>query len=78
MAPSKGYAICERPVLSILFGLARNAIDYAAYDGETFFDAAQNAPLVVDAEQNIALCTMADTSRGTCATGICSRLLIAS
>ena len=33
---SEGYAICERPVLSILVGLARNAIDYAAHDGERF------------------------------------------
>ena len=49
-ALSEGYAICERPVLSILVALARHAIDYAAHDGETFFDAAQNARLVVDAE----------------------------
>jgi putative phosphoribosyl transferase len=50
-ALNEGYAICERPVLSILVGLARNAIDYAAHDGETFFDAAQNARLVADAER---------------------------
>ena len=50
-ALSEGYAICERPVLSILVGLARNALDYAAHDGETFFDAAQNARLVADAER---------------------------
>lgn len=48
---SEGYAICERPVLSILVGLARNAIDYAAHDGERFFDATQNARLVADAER---------------------------
>ena len=50
-ALSEGHAICERPVLSILVGLARNAIDYADHDGETFFDAAQNARLVADAER---------------------------
>ena len=50
-AISEGYAICERPVLSILTGLARNAVGYAAQDGETFFDAAQNARLVADAER---------------------------
>ena len=50
-ALSEGFAICERPVLSILLELARNAIDYAAQDGETFFDAAQNARLVADAER---------------------------
>lgn len=50
-ALNEGYAICEGPVLSILTGLARNAIDYAARDGETFFDAAQNARLVADAER---------------------------
>ncbi len=50
-ALSEGYAICERPVLSILSGLARHAIDYAANDGETFFDATENARLVADAER---------------------------
>ena len=48
---NEGYATCEQPVLSILTGLARNAVDYAARDGETFFDAAQNARLVADAER---------------------------
>ena len=48
---SEGYAICERPVLSILVGLARNAINYAAHDGERFFDATQNAHLVAGAER---------------------------
>jgi erythromycin esterase-like protein/predicted phosphoribosyltransferase/dienelactone hydrolase len=50
-ALSEGYAICERPVLSILVGLARNAVDYAAHDGERFFDASQNAHLVANAER---------------------------
>lgn len=50
-ALSKGYAICERPVVSILVDLVRKAADYAADDGETLFDATQNARLVVDAER---------------------------
>ena len=50
-AISEGYAICEAPVVSILVGLARHAAEYAAHDGETFFDAAQNARLVADAER---------------------------
>jgi erythromycin esterase-like protein/predicted phosphoribosyltransferase/dienelactone hydrolase len=49
-ALNEGYAICERAVLSTLVELARRAVDYAAKDGETFFDAAQNARLVADAE----------------------------
>lgn len=50
-ALSEGYAICEAPVVSILVELARHAAEYAAHDGETFFDAAQNARLVADAER---------------------------
>lgn len=48
---SEGYAICERPVLSILGDLARKAVEYAAHDGEGFFDATENARLVADAER---------------------------
>ncbi|MDR3510623.1 MAG: erythromycin esterase family protein [Caulobacteraceae bacterium] len=47
----EGYAICERPVVSILVDLARNAAEYAARDGEGLFDASQNAYLVADAER---------------------------
>uniref|UniRef100_B0SYI8 Erythromycin esterase n=1 Tax=Caulobacter sp. (strain K31) TaxID=366602 RepID=B0SYI8_CAUSK len=50
-ALSEGYAICERQVVSILVDLVRKAADYAAQDGETLFDATQNARLVVDAER---------------------------
>ncbi len=50
-ALSEGYAICEAPVVNILVELARHAAEYAAHDGETFFDAAQNARLVADAER---------------------------
>lgn len=48
---SKGYALCERPVLSILVDLAHKATEYAAHDGERFFDASENARLVADAER---------------------------
>ena len=48
---SEGYGICERPVLSILGDLARNAVEYAAHDGERLFDASENARLVADAER---------------------------
>ncbi|WP_103716587.1 erythromycin esterase family protein [Bosea psychrotolerans] len=50
-ALSEGYAICEAPVVSILVDLVRRATEYAAHDGETFFDATQNARLVADAER---------------------------
>lgn len=48
---SRGYAICEAPVVSILLDLARHAASYTAQDGESFFDAAQNAQLVAGAER---------------------------
>lgn len=48
---SEGYALCERPVLSILMDLVRKAAQYAAHDGERFFDATENARLVADAER---------------------------
>ena len=48
---SKGYAICEAPVVRILVDLARHAAEYTAKDGESFFDASQNAQLVADAER---------------------------
>ena len=50
-ALTRGYAICERPVVGILVDLVRRALDYSAHDGESFFDAAQNARLVADAER---------------------------
>lgn len=50
-AISEGYAICERQVVSILVDLVRNSAGYAAQDGESLFDATQNARLVVDAER---------------------------
>ncbi|HJV43541.1 erythromycin esterase family protein [Caulobacter sp.] len=50
-ALSQGYAICERQVVSILVDLVRKTADYAAEDGESLFDATQNARLVVDAER---------------------------
>jgi len=50
-ALSRGYAICEAPVLGILREMVRKALDYAEHDGERFFDAAQNARLVADAER---------------------------
>jgi erythromycin esterase-like protein/predicted phosphoribosyltransferase/predicted alpha/beta-hydrolase family hydrolase len=48
---TKGYALCEGPVLNILRELVGNAADYVGQDGELFFDAAQNARLVADAER---------------------------
>jgi erythromycin esterase-like protein/predicted alpha/beta-hydrolase family hydrolase len=50
-ALTRGYAICERPVIGILVDLVRRSLDYSAHDGEAFFDAAQNARLVADAER---------------------------
>jgi erythromycin esterase-like protein/predicted phosphoribosyltransferase len=47
----RGYAICERAVVDILVDLVEKSKDYRAQDGETFFDAEQNARLVIDAER---------------------------
>lgn len=48
---SKGYALCELPVTRILVDLLQKELRYAKQDGNDFFDAAQNARLVVSAER---------------------------
>ena len=48
---SKGYALCELPVTRILIDLLHKELQYANRDGEEYFDAAQNARLVADAER---------------------------
>lgn len=50
-ALSEGYALCEQPVTRILVDLFRKELDYIPRDGDHFFDAAQNARLVADAER---------------------------
>lgn len=47
----RGYAICERPVARILVELLEKELDFAARDGDDFFDAVENARLVADAER---------------------------
>lgn len=48
---TEGYALCELPVTRILVDLLQKELRYAQHDGERFFDAAQNARLVADAER---------------------------
>ena len=48
---TEGYALCEQPVTRILVDLLQKELRYAQQDGEQFFDAAQNARLVADAER---------------------------
>jgi putative phosphoribosyl transferase len=48
---SRGYAMCEAPVTRILVDLLQKELDYVRHDGESFFDATQNARLVADAER---------------------------
>ena len=50
-ALSPGFSICETPVAQILIDLLKQQLDYAAHDGDQFFDAAQNARLVANAER---------------------------
>jgi erythromycin esterase-like protein len=50
MAATRGFAECEGPVVAMLNGLMRKALDYAAKDSEAFLDAEQNARLIRDAE----------------------------
>ena len=47
----RGYALCERPVTAQLRELLAKRLEYAAHDGESFLDAAQNDRLVADAER---------------------------
>jgi protein-L-isoaspartate(D-aspartate) O-methyltransferase len=49
-ALSRGYLACEREVVAQCRELLARQIDYEAKDGESFFDAAQNARLVAAAE----------------------------
>jgi erythromycin esterase-like protein len=48
---SQGYALCETPVVRTLLDLLQRRLQYAARDGEQFFDATENARLVADAER---------------------------
>ena len=50
MALTAGYPICERAVTDMLRALLEKRLQYAVHDGERFFDAAQNARLVRNAE----------------------------
>lgn len=50
-ALTHGFAVCEKPVTGILVDLLKHELDYAQHDGDLFFDATQNARLVVNAER---------------------------
>ena len=50
-ALTQGFSVCERPVTQILLDLLKKQLDYTAHDGDQFFDAAQNARLVTNAER---------------------------
>lgn len=50
-AVSEGYARCEKPVNDMLVDLLRNEIGYSGLNGSRFFDAAQNARLIANAER---------------------------
>ena len=50
-ALTRGFSECEKPVTQILIDLFKKQLDYAANDGDKFFDAAQNARLVANAER---------------------------
>ena len=48
---TEGYALCEIPVTRILVDLLEKELQYGQQDRAQFFDAAQNAHLVADAER---------------------------
>ncbi len=50
IALTQGYALCERAVTDMLRELLDRRMEYAAHDGREWFDAAQNARLVRNAE----------------------------
>ncbi len=51
LAVSGRYRSCEEPAVQMLTDLLARRLEYLERDGERFFDAAQNARLVVDAER---------------------------
>ncbi|MDQ3287217.1 MAG: protein-L-isoaspartate(D-aspartate) O-methyltransferase [Pseudomonadota bacterium] len=51
MALTSGYEQCERAVVEMLGELLEREVEYGSRDGTDFFDAAQNARLVRNAEQ---------------------------
>ncbi|WP_244500555.1 erythromycin esterase family protein [Methyloceanibacter methanicus] len=51
MALSQGYAQCEKPVADALIDLLKKRLGYLSRDGSAFFNAEQNARIVVAAEQ---------------------------
>jgi protein-L-isoaspartate(D-aspartate) O-methyltransferase len=51
MALSRGYAVCEKPVTDTLVDMLKQRLGYLARDGNAFFNAEQNARIVVAAEQ---------------------------
>lgn len=50
-ALTQGFSLCEKPVTQNLIDLLHQKLDYCAQDGDQFFDAAQNARLVANAER---------------------------
>ena len=50
-ALTPGFSLCEKPVTQILSDLFKKQLAYSSKDGDQFFDAAQNARLVANAEQ---------------------------
>jgi erythromycin esterase-like protein len=50
MALTQGFAVCEKPVTEALVDLLKNRLGYLAKDGESFFNAEQNARIVTAAE----------------------------
>jgi protein-L-isoaspartate(D-aspartate) O-methyltransferase len=51
LAISGRYRSCEEPAVQMLRDLLARRLDYSRLDGEQYFDAAQNARLVTDAER---------------------------
>jgi protein-L-isoaspartate(D-aspartate) O-methyltransferase len=51
MSLSRGYAVCEKPVIDALTDLLRKRLEYLQRDGEAFFNAEQNARIVAASEQ---------------------------
>ena len=68
-----GYRKCEQAVAHILTGLLQKRQAYALCDGERFFDAAQNARLVANAEHYYRIMYYGFEPPGITATFTCSR-----
>ena len=70
---TEGYRKCEQAVIDQCRELLERRLEYAAQDGESFLDAAQNARLIASAERYYRIMYYGGADPGICATRTCSK-----